>query len=148
MQSPESSPLVSEYLLKRRVHFYETDAAGIVHFSWYFRYMEEAEHALWRSAGLSIAGRNAQIGWPRIAASFEYRRPLRYEDEFEIWIGIAEITERNIRYVCRLTRDGEKIAAGSLTIACVTKGPDGSMKSVPMPAEIAARFRVAAGSAV
>ena len=45
----------SEFRLKRRVHFYETDAAGIVHFSTYFRYMEEAEHALWRDAGLTIA---------------------------------------------------------------------------------------------
>jgi YbgC/YbaW family acyl-CoA thioester hydrolase len=148
MQSPKSSPLVSEFLLKRRVQFYETDAAGIVHFSWYFRYMEEAEHALWRSAGLSIAAPNAQVGWPRTAASFEYRRPLRYEDEFEIWIGIAEITEKNIRYTCRLTRGDIRIATGSLTIACVTKGPDGAMKSVPIPAEIAARFQVASGIAV
>ena len=29
--------------------------AGVVHFSWFFRYMEEAEHALWRAAGLSVA---------------------------------------------------------------------------------------------
>ena len=46
----------SEYRLKRRVQFYETDMAGIVHFSWFFRYLEEAEHAMWREAGLSIAG--------------------------------------------------------------------------------------------
>ena len=45
----------SEFRLRRRVQFYETDAAGMVHFSWFFRYMEEAEHALWREAGLSIA---------------------------------------------------------------------------------------------
>ena len=46
--------MVSEYRLRRRVQFYETDAAGIVHFSWFFRYMEEAEHALWREAGLML----------------------------------------------------------------------------------------------
>ena len=42
-----------EYRLKRRVQFYETDMAGIVHFSWFFRYLEEAEHAMWREAGLT-----------------------------------------------------------------------------------------------
>jgi len=62
--------VVSEYRLRRRVQFYETDAAGIVHFSWFFRYMEEAEHALWREAGLSIAPVVADVGWPRVAASF------------------------------------------------------------------------------
>ena len=36
------------------VEFAETDAAGIVHFSVFFRYMEEAEHAVWRQAGLDI----------------------------------------------------------------------------------------------
>jgi len=61
--------VVSEYRLRRRVQFYETDAAGIVHFSWFFRYMEEAEHALWREAGLSIAPIVADVGWPRVAAS-------------------------------------------------------------------------------
>ena len=47
-------PCAQRIRLTRRVQFYETDAAGIVHFSWFFRYMEEAEHALWREAGLSI----------------------------------------------------------------------------------------------
>ena len=55
--------MVSEYRLRRRVQFYETDAAGIVHFSWFFRYMEEAEHALWREAGLSIAHMRSPGGW-------------------------------------------------------------------------------------
>lgn len=39
----------------RRVQFAETDLAGMVHFANFFRYMEEAEHALWRAAGMSIA---------------------------------------------------------------------------------------------
>ncbi len=68
----------SEYRLKRRVHFYETDMAGIVHFSCFFRYLEEAEVAMWREAGLSIAG-ESEIGWPRVEASFEYYRPLKFE---------------------------------------------------------------------
>jgi acyl-CoA thioesterase FadM len=40
--------------------------------------MEEAEHALWRAAGLSIATVDEEIGWPRIAAAFDYHAPLRF----------------------------------------------------------------------
>ena len=47
----------------RRVQFGETDMAGIVHFSWMFRYMEEAEHALWRAAGLSIHPPGTEVGF-------------------------------------------------------------------------------------
>ena len=135
--------VISEYRLQRRVNFYETDAAGIVHFSTYFRYMEEAEHALWRAAGITIAERHASIGWPRVGASFEYFRPLRFEEEFEALIRIVEIAEKRIRYSCILSSAGEKVAAGAMTIVCVTKGPQGVMKSSPIPANIASRFAVA-----
>ena len=74
--------------------------------------MEEAEHALWRAAGLSIARRSG-IGFPRVAAAFDYHRPLRFEDEFDVRIRIVAIGEKSMRYVCALTRDGdEQIATG------------------------------------
>jgi YbgC/YbaW family acyl-CoA thioester hydrolase len=129
-----------EYRLKRRVQFYETDQAGIVHFSSFFLYMEEAEHALWRQAGLSIAPRDSEIGWPRVSTSFDFHRPLRFEDEFEVLIRIAEINERTIRYVCQVTCGETKIATGALTIACVSKRPNEPMKSVAIPRDIAGRF--------
>jgi len=133
----------SEYRLKRRVQFYETDTAGIVHFSWFFRYMEEAEHALWRENGLSIAPVNSEIGWPRVAATFDYHKPLHFEDEFEVVIRVAAITDKTIRYACAITQNDKKIATGTLTIACVSKR-DQPMKSISIPPDIAARFQVAA----
>lgn len=132
-----------EFRLKRRVQFYETDAAGIVHFSNYFRYMEEAEHALWRSAGLSISNSGLNIGWPRVSVSFEYIRPLRFEEEFEAHIRIIEIAEKRIRYACTLTASGTTVATGTMAIVCVSKLPNEPMKSVPIPKEIVSHFQVA-----
>ena len=133
----------SEYRLRRRVQFYETDAAGIVHFSWFFRYMEEAEHAMWREAGLSIHSPESMVGFPRVATSFDFHRPLRFEQEFEIWLRIAAITKKTIRYACHLTQGDVKIATGTLTVACVRRQPNGPMTATEIPAEIAARFQVA-----
>jgi len=138
--------VVSEYRLRRRVQFYETDAAGIVHFSWFFRYMEEAEHALWREAGLSIAPIVADVGWPRVAASFDFHRPLRFEDEFDVLIRVAAISEKTMRYVCLITQGAAKIATGTMTIACVSKGNE-PLRAVSIPADIVSRFQaVAEGS--
>ena len=131
------------YRLKRRVLFYETDAAGIVHFSWFYRYLEEAEHALWREAGLSIAPRGADIGFPRVSASFDFRRPLYFEDEFEVAIEVAEITTKTIRYTATVSRDETEVATGSMTVACVRKIPGEPMKAIEIPREIATRFQVA-----
>ena len=134
--------MVSEYRLRRRVLFYEADPAGIVHFSWFFRYMEEAEHALWREAGLSIAPRRSDFVFPRISAAFEYHSPLRFEEEFDVCIRVAAITEKTMRYACEVTRGDTKIATGSLTIVCATKQGD-EMKAVSFPPEIEAQFQVA-----
>ena len=135
--------MLSEIRLKRRVQFYETDAAGLVHFSTFFRYMEEAEHALWREAGLSIAPKGAEIGWPRVNTAFDFFRPLRFEDEFEAHLRIVEIAEKRIRYSCTLTCDGARVATGTMTIACVAKRPNEPMKSIAIPAEILSHFQVA-----
>jgi YbgC/YbaW family acyl-CoA thioester hydrolase len=131
----------SEYRLHRRVRFYEVDGAGIVHFSWFFRYMEEAEYELWRSAG---ARPGAGIGLPRVAATFDYRRPLRFEDEFEALIRITSIREKTIAYACELSLAGETVALGTMTVACVSTAPGQPMRAVPWPAEIIERFEAVA----
>jgi acyl-CoA thioester hydrolase len=140
--------VLSEYRLRRRVHFYETDAAGIVHFSVFFRYMEEAEHALWREAGLSIHPSGADIGFPRVATSFDFHRPLRFEQEFDVCMTIVAMTRKTIRYACLVMQGETRIATGSLTIACVRHPPNEPMTAIEIPPEIAARFEVAPGAGV
>ena len=133
----------SEHRLRRRVQFHEVDSAGIVHFSWFFRYMEEAEHALWRAAGLSIAPPGADIAFPRVSTSFDFQSPLRFEDEFDVLIRIAAISEKTIRYTCLITRGDLRIATGTMIAACVRVVSGQPMKAVPIPQAIADRFSIA-----
>jgi YbgC/YbaW family acyl-CoA thioester hydrolase len=133
----------SEFIYHRRVQFPETDASGLVHFSCYFRYLEEAEHAMWRSAGLSIAPRDSEIGWPRLSASFEFHKPLRFEDEFDVRIRITAKSSKTIRYEAAVVKDGETVAVGTATIICVRRRPGEPMKAIDIPAEIESRFDVA-----
>ena len=133
---------MSGYRLTRRVQFYETDVAGIVHFSWFYRYMEEAEHALWREAGLSIHPHGSEIGWPRVSASFDFHRALRFEDEFDVCLRIVELTSRRICYACVLQKQNLKMATGTMTVACVRKRPDRTLEAIDIPAEIASRFEI------
>lgn len=130
-----------ELRLRRRVMFSETDVAGLVHFSNFFRFFEDAEHELWRQAGLSIHPEKSAIGWPRVTASCEFFRPLKFEQEFEISLRIAEMTKRTIRYEGTIVRDGQPIAAGVWKIACVDRLPDGSLKSTDIPPNVADRLK-------
>ena len=126
---PVTPTRVSEYTLRRRVNFYEVDQAGIVHFSNYYRYMEEAEYGLWRTAGVSLEP-TAEYAFPRVAASFEFHSPLRFDDEMAIRLQIAHIGRTSLRYACTITREETRIATGAMTLVCVSRA---DMKPVPLP---------------
>lgn len=81
-----------EFKYTKRVEFYETDLAGIMHFSNFFRYMEIAEHAFVRSLGFSIHQEfdGVKTGWPRVHVECDFFKPLQYEDEVEIHLQVAE----------------------------------------------------------
>jgi acyl-CoA thioester hydrolase len=134
-----SETRVSEYTLRRRVNFYETDQAGIVHFSNYYRYMEEAEYGLWRSAGVSLEP-TAHYAFPRVASSFEFHAPLRFDEEFSVRLRIAHIGRTSLRYACHIARGDTPIATGAMTLVCVSR-PD--MRPVPLPPDRLAHVAVA-----
>ena len=134
---------MSEFVYKRRVQFAETDLAGIVHFSTIFRYMEEAEHALWRAAGLTIAERGSDLGWPRVSAACEFRNPLRFEEEFEVRVRIGSLKTRTLEYEFTLIRGDAVIAVGTITSVCVKKTADGKMRAIEVPELVLQRLRAA-----
>ena len=146
METSSKSSRWSEITIRRRVQFYELDSAGIVHFSNYFRYMEEAEHALWRAAGLSISPPDATVGFPRVNVAFDYRRPLKFEDEVDIRIRIVKLSRRTIQYACTLSAGNVLAAEGVMTIVCVRMGVE-RLEAVSIPDEIASRFEAVAADA-
>ena len=64
--------------------------------------------------------------------------------EFDVYLRIVKITRASMAYACAVSRGGEPIATGALTIVCVTRGEDGRMVSAPFPADVRSRFDVAA----
>jgi YbgC/YbaW family acyl-CoA thioester hydrolase len=130
-----------QFRYARRVQFGETDMAGIVHFSWMFRYMEEAEHAAWRAAALSIAEKKGELGWPRVAASFDFRSPLRFEDEFEVAVRLVEVGSRSLQYEHTITRGDVLIGTGRIKTVCTRTNADGSLRATEIPAEVIAKLR-------
>lgn len=88
------------FTYRHTVQFSETDMAGIVHFSNYFKWMESAEHALLKHLGLQlfIQQEEAFYGWPRVRASCAYHAPLRFEDNLEVTVYIQDLLPRAVRY--------------------------------------------------
>ncbi len=111
------------FTYRHTVQFSETDMAGIVHFSNYFKWMESAEHALLKHLGLQlfIQQEEAFYGWPRVRASCAYHAPLRFEDNLEVTVYIQDLLPRAVRYKFvfhKLSSSGlakTKVATGELS---------------------------------
>jgi acyl-CoA thioester hydrolase len=132
-----------EFTITRRVEFSETDAAGIVHFANFYRYMEYAEHAFFRSLGHSIVNPALGVGWPRVHCNCDYKKPLRFEDEVEIHLLVSAKTSKSISYQFRFRVDGAEVARGGFTIVCVRKTEADGMKAATIPPELAALIEAA-----
>ena len=138
-----------EFKAVRRVEFSETDMAGIVHYSNFFRYMETAEHGFFRSLGHSVVMDQFEppVGWPRVHAECEYRQPLRFEDEVEIHLLVSAKKSKSLSYVFKFWKlNGparEQVAHGSLTVVCVTKQADGKLTAAHIPKAFADKIEVA-----
>lgn len=145
--------MTHSFKISRLVEFSDTDMAGIVHFTAFFRYMEQAEHAFYRSLNMSVIMHDGekQISFPRVHASCDYTKPLRFEDEIEIELIVREKKAKVLSYefIFRKTASRgvpaptppEEVARGKLIVVCVTKdAASGTMKSIEIPASIADRI--------
>ena len=126
---------------QRRVEFRDTDMAGIVHFSVFFVYMEQAEHELLRSLELGVMmevdGRS--IGFPRVNAQCNYRSPIRFEDILDIEVTIQKIGEKSVTFAFQFSTEGRPVADGQITTACCELLPGGP-RGTPIPAEISSKL--------
>ena len=123
-----------EFSISRRVQFAETDMAGVVHFSNYFRWMEEVEHAFFRSVGLSVVMQHQgrDISWPRVAVGCEYFGPLRFEDEVELVMRVTKVGEKSFNYEVEFLWEGRRVALGKMTSVCCEM-LDKGMRSIRIP---------------
>ena len=138
-----------EYRIVREVEFSDTDMAGIMHFANFFKFMEAAEHAFFRSLRLSIHIDDPnEVTWPRVHAGMDFSYPLRFEDSVEIRLLVREKRERSLVYSFIFRKvSGEpqrEVARGTLAVACVKREiATGKMKAVPIPKAIADKIEVA-----
>lgn len=130
------------FKITRRVEFHDTDMAGIMHFTAYFRFMEVAEHDFLRDLGLSVVMPDAdgELNWPRVSAHCDFTGPARYEDELDIEVRVARLGSRSVTFEFRFTHQGRQIALGNMTSVCCRFTPAGQPKSIAIPEAIRAKL--------
>jgi YbgC/YbaW family acyl-CoA thioester hydrolase len=138
-----------EFKVTRRVEFSDTDMAGIMHFSNFFRFMETAEHAFFRSLGHSVVPSQSglRVHLPRVHAQCDYVAPLRFEDEVLIHLLVQKKGRRSLTYQFHFHRlNGPKpqeVARGRLTVVSTVPRSDGTFRAVVLPKVLSQKIQEA-----
>jgi acyl-CoA thioester hydrolase len=145
---------------RRRVEFRDTDAAGIVHFSAFFLWMESAEHELLRAAGVRVVdrpvagetapGNDATASWPRVSAACDYKSALRFADEVDIAVGVEEIGHSSVTFGFRFEHGGTWVAQGRIVAVRCLMRSGRKPEPVAIPDDVRRRlepYRVGGGTA-
>lgn len=133
----------SPFTTTRRVEFGDTDMAGIMHFSNFFRFMEVAETDFLHSRGLSVSwfdedGR--KLGFPRVSAACDYSKPARFEDVLTITVAVEKVGRKSVSYRFDFSRDGEPIASGRMTAVLCLSDRKGHIETMVIPPAIRAKL--------
>ena len=128
------------FSITRRVEFHETDAAGIMHFSNFYRWMEVCEHEWFRALNLPMmrtTPAGLRLGWPRREATCVFVRPLRCGDVVRITGSISEVAQTSLgfEFLFQKDRAGKwtEVARGRMTTVHVRQDATGRMEAEPMP---------------
>jgi YbgC/YbaW family acyl-CoA thioester hydrolase len=125
----------AEFRTRRRVEFVDTDMAGIVHFSNFFRWMESAEVDFLHARGLSVKllWEGEALGFPRVSASCDYLKPIRFEDVIEIIVRVERVGGKSVTYAFEFYHEGVAVARGKVTSVCCRVGSGNHIEGKEIP---------------
>ena len=136
-----------EHTSTRRIEFSETDMAGLVHFSNFFKYMETAERDFFEAAGVDLIRTDSGelLGWPRARAECKFSAPLRFGDTIDIHLAVKSVKDRAIEYQFRIFRhnkDGSRTQAGKgqMTTILAKLDKDGELQSAELSDDLRNRI--------
>lgn len=125
-----------------RVHWADTDAAGVVWHGNFFRWFESAEEELYRALGRPRQALLEELGilMPRVDVHARFKSPARPDEILSVGVAVSELSERRIgfSFVVGEHGTGRFLAEGGYRLAVVQTS---TFKSVPVPVPLADLLR-------
>jgi acyl-CoA thioester hydrolase len=131
--------MATPFRTSRRIEFVDTDMAGIVHFSNFFRFMESAEVDFLYALGLSVSMRTEQgewFGFPRVSASCDFLRPVRFMDIVDVTVQVEKLGHKSVKYHFEFFKGSELVARGQVTAVCCRTTNEKKLESIEIPPDI------------
>jgi acyl-CoA thioester hydrolase len=106
-----------------RVYYEDTDAAGVVYYANYLKYLERARTEWLAAAGISLSTLESEHKAVFVVhrLEIEYRRPARLGDSLAISLEPAERSRVRLVVAQDIVRDRELIANARVALACLDR---------------------------
>ena len=111
------------FIYPLRVYYEDTDAAGIVYYANYLKFIERARTEMMRAAGIDHSAMREADGVLFIVrrCTLDYRRPARLDDMLEIHTRIRALKGASLEAEQTVRRDGETLVHAELRLACINE---------------------------
>lgn len=121
-----------------RVYYEDTDAAGIVYYANYLRFIERGRTEFLRALGHDQHRLMAEgVAFAVRSVQAEYLKPARLDDLLTVDTTIAELGRAQLVFAQRIRRGDELLLDAKIRIACIDPGRG---KPIPMPRAIHAQL--------
>jgi acyl-CoA thioester hydrolase len=130
-------PDPARVVLRRRIEWMDTDAAGIYHWTTVFRLAEAAEAALHTALGIADFTFGAT---PRVAVAATFARPLRFNDPVDVELTVRALGRTSVEYGLAIVAEDGPAAEGTVT-SCLIDRATG--RTTPWPDDVRAAFAAA-----
>ncbi|NPA58669.1 MAG: acyl-CoA thioesterase [Aquificae bacterium] len=110
-------------IYRRKVHFYETDAQGIVHHSNYPRYFEEARGYYLEQIGYPYEKVREELGIEIVLVELtvNYKKPLSFGDSFEVDFRITDMDRFTFTFEYEVRSGNGTVATGKTRHTCLDR---------------------------
>jgi len=124
-----------------RVHWVDTDTAGVMHYSNFFRYFEACEEEFYRSLSLPLTEIRDRLGvlLLRVEAHCQYKAACKFDELIDVTLKIREVQEKTITYDFQIFRQSDGKLAAEGFVKCIAVSTE--WKAVPLPVEVARTVR-------
>ncbi len=111
------------FIFPLRVFYEDTDAAGIVYYANYLKFIERARTEMLRAAGIDPSGMREQHGVLFIVrrCALDYRQPARLDDVLDIHTRIVAVKGASLEAEQIVMRDGKTLVHADLQLACMNE---------------------------
>jgi len=116
--------------IRVKIYYEDTDAAGVVYYANYLKYMERARTEFLLEKGIDVAYyHNKGCMFAVVDVDIHYKRPAKLGEIIEVTTDIIDMAHVTISIKHRILRDNALLVEANLRMACID--PNGKPRRIP-----------------